>query len=163
MVFSPYRRVSFIFFFFFQLMGLKSETGFAYPIARGCSCSGTCQSPPVSQVSSTFVFNETYRKAQEEGCKSSGYPCHISQEYHPKSPSKSHSCGSQLSSSGMQWGLGGEESGSFPSWGVTAEDTPWITCCPSSQERFSKGISTEMIFPAFGDLGQKHTVCLPRP
>lgn len=63
----------------------------------------------------------------------------------------------------MQWGSGGEESGSFPSWGVTAEDTPWITCCPSSQERFSKGISTEMIFPAFGDLGQKHTVCLPRP
>lgn len=37
----------------------------------------------------------------------------------------------------MQWRSGGEESVPFQSWGVSAEDTLWVTCCPSSQERFS--------------------------
>lgn len=43
---------------------------------------------------------------------------------------------------------------------MSAEDAPWVTCCPSSQEGFPKGISTET---TFGDLGQKYAVCLLRP
>lgn len=57
-------------------------------------------------------------------------------------------------------GSEGGESGSFQSWGMSAEDTPWVTCCPSLQEGFSTVISTET---TFGNLGQKYTVCLLKP
>lgn len=154
-VFSPYRRISFtLLFFFFNSWGCNLRLVLHLPLpedvvaqARPLLCHRYLQHLCLMRLTAKHnrkVVNPTANPAIYHGNIIPNLPLNPS----------------AVRISDMHWGSGEEESVSFQSWDMAAGDALWAACCPSSQEGFSNGIST---VTAFGDLGQKCTVCSLRP